>query len=354
MEQTFSNLSGPVCAGITLSFRSVVVGLFLTVFISFAIVGNILVILSVLCNRHLRTVTNFFIVNLAVADLLLSLMVLPFSATMEVLDCWVFGRAFCNVWAAVDVLCCTASILSLCMISIDRYIGVKHCLTYPTIVTERRAAMALVVLWCASMVVSIGPLMGWKEPPPSDDHECNITQEPGYALFSSLLSFYLPLTIILAMYFRIYVVARRTTDSLEAGLKRERENTVEIVLRIHCRSALEEPMHTPGRSHLFNRSLSTRLKRFSREKKAAKTLAIVVGVFILCWLPFFLVLPLGSLFPRLKPSENVFKLVFWLGYFNSCVNPLIYPCSSLEFRRAFSQLLRSFACSAALRHSARH
>lgn len=65
-----------------------------------------------------------------------------------------------------------------------------------------------------------------------------------------------------------------------------------------------------------------------------------MGVFVLCWFPFFFVLPLGSLFPQLKPSEGVFKVIFWLGYFNSCVNPLIYPCSSREFKRAFLRLLR--------------
>lgn len=94
--------------GTTLPFaldvQAVGVGVFLAVFILSAIVGNILVILSVACNRHLQTVTNYFIVNLAIADLLLSTTVLPFSATLEVLGFWVFGRIFCNIWAAVDVL----------------------------------------------------------------------------------------------------------------------------------------------------------------------------------------------------------------------------------------------------------
>ncbi|XP_073505286.1 alpha-1D adrenergic receptor [Phyllobates terribilis] len=325
-----------------LDLQALSVGIVLAVFILFAIVGNIMVILSVACNRQLQTVTNYFIINLAIADLLLSTTVLPFSATLEVLGFWAFGRIFCDIWAAVDVLCCTASIMSLCIISIDRYVGVKYSLKYPTIMTEKKAVVILIILWVSSMVISIGPLLGWKEPPPEDDSQCTITEEPGYALFSSLCSFYLPLLVILIMYFKVYIVARRTTKSLEAGVKRERNKSMEVVLRIHCRSSVMGESNSSSRSkgHTFRSSLSVRLIKFSREKKAAKTLAIVVGVFILCWLPFFIVLPLGSFFPSLRPSDGVFKVIFWLGYFNSCVNPIIYPCSSKEFKRAFIRLLR--------------
>ncbi|TWW59291.1 alpha-1A adrenergic receptor [Takifugu flavidus] len=340
LEHMFSNDSIPACANVTLDSNSVGLGFVLSAFILVAIVGNILVILSVVCNKHLQTVTNFFIVNLAMADLLLSIIVLPFSASLEVLGCWVFGRVFCNIWAAVDVLCCTASILSLCIISVDRYIGVKHCLKYPCIMTERKAVAILAVVWLSSSVISVGPLLGWKEPQPVDESICRITEEPGYALFSSLFSFYLPLMVILIMYFRVYVVARRTSSSLEAGMKRERNNSMEVVLRIHCRSVLEGARQGSSKNQPFRSSLSVRLMKFSRERKAAKTLAIVVGMFILCWLPFFLFLPIGSFFPALKPSETVFKVIFWLGYFNSCINPIIYPCSSKEFQRAFIRLLR--------------
>lgn len=86
------------------------------------IFGNLLVLLAVFINRHLRSTTNYFIVNLACADLLLGCFVLPFSAALEIDSDWPFGRLFCDIWAALDVLCCTASILSLCVISIDRYV----------------------------------------------------------------------------------------------------------------------------------------------------------------------------------------------------------------------------------------
>lgn len=276
--------------------RAIPLGLVLGAFIVFAIVGNILVILSVVCNRHLRTPTNYFIINLAIADLLLGTTVLPVSATLEILNYWVFGRIFCDIWAAVDVLCCTASIMSLCVISIDRYIGVSHPLQYPNIVTEKRALLAMLGVWALSLVISIGPLLGWKQPPSPDDTVCLITEEPFYALFSSLGSFYIPLVVILAMYCRVYIVAKRTTKNLKAGVMRERMNSSELTLRIHKGSQVQEDHGTgtgKGRAHQARSSLTVKLLKFSREKKAAKTLGVVVGMFTLCWLPFFLALPIG-------------------------------------------------------------
>ncbi|NXC32428.1 ADA1A protein, partial [Campylorhamphus procurvoides] len=319
--------------------KAILLGVILGGLIIFGVLGNILVILSVACHRHLQSVTHYYIINLAVADLLLTSTVLPFSATMEILGYWVFGRIFCNIWAAVDVLCCTASIMSLCIISIDRYIGVSYPLRYPSIVTERRGLLALLCVWALSLVISIGPLFGWKEPAPEDETICQITEEPGYVLFSALGSFYLPLAIILVMYCRVYVVAKRESKGLSSGLKTERSRSEEVTLRIHRKNAPSTggPTANPKSKHHF----SVRLLKFSREKKAAKTLGIVVGCFVLCWLPFFVVMPLGSFFPAIKPPDTLFKITFWLGYLNSCINPIIYPCSSQEFKKAFQNVLRA-------------
>ncbi|XP_034739079.1 alpha-1A adrenergic receptor-like [Etheostoma cragini] len=340
---SFTNGSGGNHTEVDLN-RAIPLALVLGAFIVFAIAGNILVILSVMCNRHLRTPTHYFIINLAIADLLLGTTVLPVSATLEILDYWVFGRIFCDIWAAVDVLCCTASIMSLCVISIDRYIGVSYPLQYPGIVTEKRAILAMLGVWVLSVVISIGPLLGWKQPPSPDDTVCPITEEPFYALFSSLGSFYIPLIVILVMYCRVYIVAKRTTKNLEAGVMRERMNSGELTLRIHKGSQVQEDPGSSstgkGRAHQARSSLTVKLLKFSREKKAAKTLGVVVGMFTLCWLPFFLALPIGSFNVNLRPPELLFKVIFWLGYFNSCLNPIIYPCYNREFKLAFIRILR--------------
>lgn len=121
-----------------LSTTESVMTIVLVVLNALTVGGNILVLLSILVNRKLRTVTNSFLFSLATADLTLGLFVLPFSTYLQIKDRWIFGEAFCNTWAAVDVLCCTASIYSLCAISIDRYIGVTRPIHHRVSVPRRR------------------------------------------------------------------------------------------------------------------------------------------------------------------------------------------------------------------------
>lgn len=295
--------------------KAVVLGIVLVVFVVFGVLGNILVILSVLFHHHWRSVTHYFIANLAAADLLLSSAVLPFSATAEALGRWVFGRSFCSVWAALDVLCCTASILSLCVISIDRYLAVSYPLRYPAIATGRRGLTAVAALWGLSAAISVGPLFGWKEPDPEDETVCRITEEPGYALFSALGSFYIPLAIILAMYCRVYTVAKRETKTLRKGSKGDGVETEGVMLRIHRGNADQTGKQEDddiSAGHKRTTFSLPKLLKLSREEKAAKTLGIVVGCFVLCWLPFFLVLPIGrylltsTVFNSHKPSLCLF------------------------------------------------
>ncbi|XP_063586938.1 alpha-1A adrenergic receptor-like [Penaeus indicus] len=247
--------------------------------------GNMLVLLAVYMSRNLRSSTHYLIVNLAVADLLLGTTVLPFSATLEVSGKWYFGQVFCEVWATADVLCCTASIWSLCVISLDRYIGVTRPMAYPTIMTERRMCVLIAAVWALSIVISIGPAFGWKTPPDPDPTVCTVNQELGYVLFSVTGSFYLPSVCIIVVYWRIYRAAIQQSKFLESGIKTTKTS---VTLRVHKGGA--------GRS---DGKLTLRMAKFRRQKKAAKTLGIVVGVFLLCWFPFFFILPLVW-------SENTF------------------------------------------------
>ncbi|XP_072026986.1 alpha-2A adrenergic receptor-like [Amphiura filiformis] len=357
-ENFSSNASNTDAGNTELHLPTVICSSIVLILINLAVViGNILVLLAVYCERALRTATNYFIFNLALADLLLGTLVLPFSGTYEVMHAWPFGHVFCDVWAAVDVLCCTASINSLCCISIDRYIGVTRPLQHKLIMTTKRAILICIFVWFLSFLIAVGPLFGWK-PKTTKSWECQITDSIDYVLFSSSGSFWIPLVIILVLYMKIYceVVARDTGPMGSVRQSSFRSNHGQnghagIQLRIHVgsqrsRAGSRGSSGSRGSKNNNRRDMryrntpqTQRAVNFNREKKVAKTLGIVVGVFILCWFPFFFLLLLTSACPACKVPELFFKVVFWLGYCNSFVNPLIYALSNHTFKRAFRKII---------------
>lgn len=128
-----------LCTCVTPQFEHLFLFLFLILFCLATILGNLLVVLAVLRERSLHTVTNYFITSLAVADGLVGLVVMPFSATYEAMgQHWIFGPDWCDFWHSLDVLASTASILNLCVISLDRYWAVKDPLNYQFKMTHRK------------------------------------------------------------------------------------------------------------------------------------------------------------------------------------------------------------------------
>lgn len=128
---------------------------FLFLFSFATVFGNSLVILAVIRERYLHTSTNLFVTSLAVADCLVGLVVMPFSALYEVLEnTWFFGTDWCDIWRSLDVLFSTASILNLCVISLDRYWAITDPFTYPMRMTRKRAAALIAAVWVCSGAIS--------------------------------------------------------------------------------------------------------------------------------------------------------------------------------------------------------
>jgi len=146
-----------------MSLRFIALVAALVAFNLVVIAGNSLVIAAVFTHRNLRTVTNTFIVSLAVADLLLGAVVLPFSSVNEVLGWWPFGRIWCSAWLAIDVWVCTASILNLCAISLDRYLAISRPFRYPLLMSPTRAKVAVAAVWTLALAICVPPLLGWRD-----------------------------------------------------------------------------------------------------------------------------------------------------------------------------------------------
>uniref|UniRef100_A0A8C6X9G5 G-protein coupled receptors family 1 profile domain-containing protein n=1 Tax=Naja naja TaxID=35670 RepID=A0A8C6X9G5_NAJNA len=181
--------------------------------------------------------------------------------------------------------------------------------------TPRRAAALISLTWLIGFLISIPPMLGWRTPEDrSDPNACTISKDPGYTIYSTFGAFYIPLLLMLVLYGRIFKAARfRIRKTVRKADKKQ-------------------PPLSPS---------EPRKMALARERKTVKTLGIIMGTFILCWLPFFivaLVLPfceVGCSMPAWLGA-----VINWLGYSNSLLNPVIYAYFNKDFQSAFQKIVR--------------
>ncbi|XP_027592841.1 D(2) dopamine receptor isoform X1 [Pipra filicauda] len=405
----------------------------LTLLIFVIVFGNVLVCMAVSRERSLQTTTNYLIVSLAVADLLLATLVMPWVVYLEVVGEWRFSRIHCDIFVTLDVMMCTASILNLCAISIDRYTAVAMPMLYNTrYSSKRRVTLMIAVVWVLSFAISCPLLFGLNN---TDAKEC-IIANPAFVVYSSIVSFYVPFIVTLLVYVQIYLVLRRrrkrvTTkrsshvldSDTQAPLKDKCTHPEDVKLctvivksngsfqvnkrKVEAESHMEEmememvsstsppekttfkpaapsnrqlvvpvasnrgnnstlqtSLNSPGRveknghakethhtakvfeihslpngkTRNFLKAVTRRKLSQQKEKKATQMLAIVLGVFIICWLPFFITHILNMHCDCSIPPA-MYSAFTWLGYVNSAVNPIIYTTFNVEFRKAFMKIL---------------
>ncbi|XP_013882154.1 trace amine-associated receptor 1-like [Austrofundulus limnaeus] len=262
------------------------------------ICGNFLVITSITYFKQLHTPNNYLVLSLAVADLLVGVLVFPFSMTITVTSCWYHEDLFCKVRGSFDVTLSTASILNLCCISIDRYYAVCKPLTYKSTMNDRVIKGMILGCWGVASVIGIGVIIaGFNQG--KCEGSCLIN-----ALISTTLacifSFYIPVIIMLSIYLKIFLVA---------------QSQVKAIHNATCQSKTFSPVVS------------------KMERKATKTLAFVLGVFLLCWTPYFLCIIFQPLTYDATPIAAI-ETLNWLTLSNSMLNPFIYAFFYSWFRSA--------------------
>ncbi|XP_013789092.1 5-hydroxytryptamine receptor 2A-like, partial [Limulus polyphemus] len=339
----------------------------LSVLILATVIGNVLVITAILMEKNLHTVGNYLVLSLALTDLTVACLVMPLGVVYEVKQEWIFGLLLCDIWTSCDVLCCTASILHLLAIAVDRYWAVTN-VDYIHRRSVRHIAVMIVLVWTVSGIVSLGPVLGWKDPEYEERVQtykiCLVSQDIGYQIFATFASFYIPLVLVLCLYWRIFQEARKrirrksgyrsfqgpafpppvsSMTEMTTFMAHSSSNpSFEIVAtstngykKTHNNSSI---IH--NREHRKKRKYpKDSVAESTRERRAAKTLAIITGVFVICWLPFFvtvLILPICS---DCDIPVYLFSLVVWVGYSNSMLNPIIYTVFSPDFRCAFRRMV---------------
>uniref|UniRef100_A0A8C5PG46 5-hydroxytryptamine receptor 1A n=1 Tax=Leptobrachium leishanense TaxID=445787 RepID=A0A8C5PG46_9ANUR len=385
---------------VALSYQ-IVTSMFLGALILCAIFGNACVVAAIALERTLQTVANYLIGSLAVTDLMVSVLVLPMAALYQVLNKWTLGQVICDIFISLDVLCCTSSILHLCAIALDRYWAITDPIDYVNKRTPRRAAVLISLTWIVGFSISIPPMLGWRtHEDRSDPDACKISKDPGYTIYSTFGAFYIPLILMLVLYGRIFKAARfriRKTvkknektkvadtclsvspatiqrksngepsknwkrsvepkpSSCVNGAVRHGEDgaaleVIEVQHYTNSKNHLSLPNHSSdSQTHpCFEKKndRATDAKRkvaLARERKTVKTLGIIMGTFIFCWLPFFIVALVLPFCETCHMPHLLFDIINWLGYSNSLLNPIIYAYFNKDFQSAFKKIIKCKFC----------
>ncbi|XP_038068554.1 tyramine receptor Ser-2-like [Patiria miniata] len=292
------------------------------------VVGNLLVITAYVKNKKLRSIANSFLVSLACADLLVGIVVIPFYISLEFVNRgnWYLGQWACFFFFAFDVMACTASILHLCVVSADRYVAIVHPMTYPVKMTRRLACVLMLVAWGLSLCVSFPWMLYWNTiipVSPELGNHCLLPSPVLYNVASSGISFFVPATIIIVLYAKMFCVAWQHSRRVQKG-------------RLQVGNGDGEPHQEAMRIHRGGRAQQAQTE-LHREYRAAKTVGLVVGAFMVCWLPVFIIIVINPWCG--EACKELRSYINWLGFINSAVNPFIYAFTNLQFREAFASIV---------------
>ncbi|XP_054424906.1 trace amine-associated receptor 5-like [Pteronotus mesoamericanus] len=289
-------------------------GLQLTIYLACAagiivtVLGNLFVVFAVSYFKALHTPTNFLLLSLAVADMILGLLVLPLSTIRSAESCWFFGDFLCRLHTCLDTLFRLIPIFHLCFISIDRHCAICEPLLYPSkftvrvahryIIAGRGAPGAYTAFFVYTDVVKTGLSQWLEEMPCVGSCQLLFNKFQGWLNFPV---FFFSCLIMISLYVKILVVAARQAQQI----------------------------------NVFNKNLGGTAKH---DRKATKTLGIAVGIYRLFWLPFTIDTLVDSLLNFMTPPL-VFDTLIWLAYFTSACNPIIYVFSYRWFRKALKLTL---------------
>jgi len=182
-----------------------------------AVGGNLLILAAIYIDKTLQTITNAFIINLACADLLLSIIGMPFTLASSIKYEWVFGDTWCKVNGMANSLFCIASILTLAVVSVDRYCAILYPFKYATWITNKVAAGMIVYIWFHALLMACLPLTNWTQYTfIRSESICTVRWEYSisFTLFLFSLCFFLPLGVMMITYLRIFRTARKQSRKI--------------------------------------------------------------------------------------------------------------------------------------------
>ncbi|XP_015784551.1 tachykinin-like peptides receptor 86C [Tetranychus urticae] len=291
--------------------------LLFTGIITVTVIGNALVIWIILAHIRMRTITNLFLLNLALADLLMALFNTAFNFTWMLNSHWPFGSVYCSINNFIAHLTVFSSVFILTVMSIDRYIAIVRPLS--SRMSRRTTLITLNLIWIIGAIISLPNLLfsmtvTYIYPDGSLRTVCLLKWPDGFAGYSSFDYIYNILFLVITYF--VPVITMAATYPQMISVLWGSQNIGEITERL--KSAIKA------------------------KRKIVRMLISVVFIFVICWLPYHIYFLIVFHFPKIshyKNIQNIYLAIYWLAMSNSIYNPVIYYKMNGRFRRYFQSIL---------------
>uniref|UniRef100_A0A8D8QUD3 Orexin receptor type 2 n=1 Tax=Cacopsylla melanoneura TaxID=428564 RepID=A0A8D8QUD3_9HEMI len=302
------------------------------------LIGNALVCIAVYRNKSMRTVTNYYIVNLAVADFLVILICLPPTVVWDVTETWFMGLVLCRVVLYSQTVSVAVSVMTLTFISIDRWYAICYPLQFRS--TTSRAKYSIIFIWIASLLFDL-PELVYLNIKDSLEIKSIIYFDTCVPTWTSdiesifqgvrfILLYFLPLGLMSITYYQIVRVLWRS-DNIPGHSE---------VVHLNDKFHTEADTNGRYRRATIGTANSTTESQIVSRRKAAKMLVVVVSMFAACYFPVHLLSIVRTIWdvPQNEATATLSNFCHFLVFANSAINPIIYNFMSKKFRGEFMKI----------------
>ena len=301
-----------------------------------ALVCNIVVVYAFIGYKKLRTrVTNYFVISLAVSDILTTGLVTAFKLDYGISDKWKHGEFMCNLYTTMYLLAVPSSVINLCAVTVDRYLVLRMPLRYNSLMPPRRAVLIISCLWIYAIIWACLPVMGWKEDFPAiSNGSCYFLSTREYNITVNIVNFLVPMIFMAVFWSSIYAIV---LHHIKRTLKTDQllnTNDSSNIGNIHCTD-----QDAPPNLLTLASKENKQKKKMRRRFRGSRYIGFIVMLFYFCWLPYVTLSLIGNMCTEQVYIPRVLSEVFLtLGFLNSALNPFLYPFHDKHFKGAFRDM----------------